>query len=276
MKLLIQQLNFVKNHSESSFILVHIEKTEGSSYKKKGAFKIVALDGSCAGLISGGCLESDINSAALAMKTDSKTQVFNTLGESDRLFGTATGCQGKLHLTFQKIQKNYLLQKLEERLKALNLDVHVVGAGPDLDPLKGLLEITGWTYRFYTSDSQALEQRRQQGWPIHLVTQPKMDWVISNPERTAVLLMSHNYPLDLDIFRQLSQFHVGYIGILGPEQRRLQMLQDLNSMYQIPETDFESTLVEGPMGIRGLGKGELAIALSICSRLQQLFFGNSR
>ena len=277
MKLLNQQIHFTESHKLDDFtVLVTINKTEGSSYKKAGAIKVVASDGSSSGLITGGCLEADIISTALSLTSNSETHVFDTSADSDRLLGSTLGCQGKLFLGFEKLPKQELLNQLREIHTQQKIDIHIIGAGPDLDPLREVLLTTGWSHRFYTADTELLKQRETLHWPVHPITQPKMDWVLENPKRSAVLLMSHSYPQDLDVLSQLAATGVGYIGILGPEKRRLQMFEDLESMYQISESDFSNTLIEGPMGLGGLGKGELAIALAISARLQQVFFGDQK
>lgn len=276
MKLLNQQIQFTESHPGEDFVLVTIKNTQGSTYKKAGAIKVVASDGSSSGLISGGCLEADIVSKALNLSSHSEIHEFDTSADNDRLLGSTIGCQGTLLLEFENLTRQNLLLRLREFQSRQKITVHIIGAGPDLDPLREILLTTGWSHRFYTADTELLKQRQTLHWPVHPVTQPKMDWILENPKRSAVLLMSHSYPQDLDVLSQLADSGVGYIGILGPEKRRLQMFEDLESMYQIPESAFSETIIEGPMGLGGLGKGELAIALAISGRLQQVFFGEQQ
>lgn len=259
-----------------NFVLVTIKTTKGSTYKKAGAIKVVASDGSSSGLISGGCLEADIVSKALNLTSPSEIHEFDTSADDDRLLGSTIGCQGKLFLEFEKFKRQDLLLRLREIQTQQKINIHIIGAGPDLDPLREILLTTGWSHRFYTADTELLKQRETLHWPVHPITQPKMDWILENPGRCAVLLMSHSYPQDLDVLSQLAGLGLGYIGILGPEKRRLQIFEDLQAMYQIPANAFANSLIEGPMGISGLGKGELAIALAICGRLQQVFFGDQK
>ena len=52
------------------------------------------------------------------------------------------------------------------------------------------------------------------------------------------------------------------------------MLKDLKSLYEIEISDEMVSKIYGPMGIKNLGRGGAAIALSIISQLQSLFFNN--
>lgn len=275
MKLLKQQIQFVQQHSCNDFIFAIISNVKGSSYKKTGAIKVIASDGTSCGLISGGCLEGDIVAQALNPRFHNSSCVFDTLSREDRFLGSGTGCQGQLTIEFSPMNKHEALDRLNHLLYSNTLNVHIIGAGLDLDPLQEILRSTGWNHWFYTADKNLREQRQMEGWSILPIIQPKMDWVIDRPDRTAVLLMSHSYPMDLDILSQLKGIPVKYIGILGPEKRKLQMLEDLQSVYQITSESYKSSLIEGPLGFPGLGKGELAVALSITSRLQQFFFSET-
>ena len=68
-------LEFIKGREEQKFVLVTITATVGSTYRKKGFKKLIASDGASVGLISGGCLESEIIEKALKMK-EKKSLIF--------------------------------------------------------------------------------------------------------------------------------------------------------------------------------------------------------
>jgi xanthine dehydrogenase accessory factor len=266
-------LDFLNRHQNESLVLATILETKGSSYRKAGAQKIIAPCGEAAGLISGGCLEAEIIQKALKLKDNKQTHVFDTTSKEDRLFGYSTGCQGILTLGFEKFNPGYLTKAdlFEERATGL-LSVHIIGAGADLDPLEDLLKCMGWEHSFYSTQFDLVKERQSTGWAIQHIKSTDFDFEFKNPERTAVLLMSHNYPTDLEILSQLALESLAYVGILGPSERRHLMLTDLEKIYQITWPQNQLDRIHGPMGLPGMGRGEAAIALSIISHLQQIFY----
>jgi xanthine dehydrogenase accessory factor len=81
------------------FALCLVTQTEGSSYRKPGAIALVS-DDRREGVISGGCLESDLElyaRQALAARTP-RCVVFDTLADDDLLFGSGSGCRGRMHV----------------------------------------------------------------------------------------------------------------------------------------------------------------------------------
>ena len=86
--------------------------------------------------------------------------------------------------------------------------------------------------------------------------------------------MSHNYPTDLEILSQVIKTPLAYIGVLGPEKRKEQLLVDLKKIYDINTDSLSTSHIQGPMGIMGMGRGETAVALSIVAELQSRFFSS--
>ena len=163
-------IQFVHNSSSEHFVLATLVGTEGSSYRKKGALKVISPDGQSAGLISGGCLEHHIVEHGLKFLRgeESKQLVIDTRGEYDRLLGSNLGCQGKLNLEFVSLDKETVLS---ERYLGISqeeeLNLHVFGAGPDIDPLYELFRWTQWNVRYYTRLSDLAKQRQGQSNRVH-------------------------------------------------------------------------------------------------------------
>ena len=270
-------LEFIEGREEQKFVLVTITNTVGSTYRKKGFKKLIASDGTSVGLISGGCLEAEIIEKALTMKENSFSHVVDSTSKLDRVFGYSIGCQGKIYLNFEKLKGSDLLSKKEiiHRLKK-TLRVFVFGAGPDILPLKELLDWMRWRVNFFTHRSDQFEEKKQMNWDIKKVDPFSLEMPVSCPERTALLLMSHNYPSDLEILRHFLNYPMGYIGILGPNQKKEQMLQDLKSLYDVNVSEEALSNIYGPMGVQNLGRGESAIALSIVTQLQSIFFSKEK
>ena len=250
-------IQFVNDTEEAQLVLATLINTQGSSYKKAGARKVIAMDGSSSGLISGGCLEGEIVDVALKMRGKKEIHNFDTTAEEDRLFGYGLGCQGVLTIEFQKLDRETLLNHLKDWNINDQLWVHIVGGGPDIEPLNGLIDQMGWHLRNYNSKKDLLENGLD----------------VINHDRSAVLLMSHSYETDLNVLSQLADQPTAYIGVLGPEKRKNQMLEDLKTIHnkKFPQEHLDK--IHGPMGFDGFDRGEHAVALSVVAELQHLFFG---
>lgn len=78
-------------------VVVH---TSGSTYRKPGALMLIAADGGYAGLLSGGCLESDLHEHALQVMAGGEAKVitYATGGNDDLLWGLGVGCEGTMQI----------------------------------------------------------------------------------------------------------------------------------------------------------------------------------
>jgi xanthine dehydrogenase accessory factor len=74
--------------------------TSGSTYQKPGAMVLLDADGSRYGVISGGCLEPDVEEAARNVLRSgyASTVDFDMRTDEDITFGSGTGCQGRVRL----------------------------------------------------------------------------------------------------------------------------------------------------------------------------------
>jgi xanthine dehydrogenase accessory factor len=74
--------------------------TTGSTYRKPGALMLIATDGEYAGLLSGGCLESDLHEHALEVMASGKAKLitYDTGGGDDLLWGLGVGCEGTMQI----------------------------------------------------------------------------------------------------------------------------------------------------------------------------------
>lgn len=107
--LLAQWLPLKDKHK---WVLGFIYKTEGSCYRKAGAMMLFSSAGHQLGILSGGCLESDIVKKAQRVMSDgvSRTAVYDDEDEEDIAFKLGVGCGGVVHLALVPIseQNNYL------------------------------------------------------------------------------------------------------------------------------------------------------------------------
>ncbi len=83
-------------------VVVH---TDGSTYRKPGALMLIAHDGAYAGLLSGGCLESDLHEHALQVMASGTAKVitYDTGGSDDLLWGLGVGCEGLMQILLLRV-----------------------------------------------------------------------------------------------------------------------------------------------------------------------------
>jgi xanthine/CO dehydrogenase XdhC/CoxF family maturation factor len=82
------------------FTLCVVVRCTGSTYRKAGALAVVKADGARRGVISGGCLEADLEAAARAALTEERARLvrFDTRSDDDLVFGSGSGCRGQIEV----------------------------------------------------------------------------------------------------------------------------------------------------------------------------------
>jgi xanthine/CO dehydrogenase XdhC/CoxF family maturation factor len=84
-------------------VLATVVATAGSTYRKPGARMLIMADGSHLGLLSGGCLESDLMIHARTVMDGGVPQVveYDMRGPDDLLFGVGAGCEGAMRVLLE-------------------------------------------------------------------------------------------------------------------------------------------------------------------------------
>ncbi len=125
-----------------SFVLATIVATRGSTYRKTGTMMLIDHCGNCVGLLSGGCLESDIaTNARKVMQTEQALSLcYDGSDEDDLSFHLGIGCGGTVYIMLQPISatNDYLAltavyQALDKRVAGYyyqSLFEHRVGTKP--------------------------------------------------------------------------------------------------------------------------------------------------
>ena len=81
-------------------VLGIVVATEGSTYQKPGALVLLGREALHHGVISGGCLEAELMQRAQAVFETGRAALvdFDTRSDEDLVFGSGTGCRGRVHL----------------------------------------------------------------------------------------------------------------------------------------------------------------------------------
>jgi len=100
------------NRDKADWVLATIYKTSGPCYRKPGAMMLFSSQGEQLGMLSGGCLESDIGiNARKVMQTGQPISVcYDGSDEDDLSFHLGIGCGGTIYIMLQQVshQNEYL------------------------------------------------------------------------------------------------------------------------------------------------------------------------
>ncbi|WP_146908117.1 XdhC family protein [Arenimonas daejeonensis] len=189
-------------HEGHAFALALVTDTEGSTYRKPGALALVADDGSRLGTLSGGCLEPALDLLARRALDEDRPQVgvFDTLGDDDLLFGSGSGCRGRMRVVAWPVRPDAPHPLFEALLaaqsggQALELAVHVdadssgqgqawfgherFSFGLPSDP-----DVAGWPTGLHASGGRLIAR-------LHVRPPPRLLLIGGGPEAPALLRLA--------------------------------------------------------------------------------------
>ena len=98
-------LDLLAARADSPAALATVLSVEGSSYRLPGARLLWLPDGTRAGSVSGGCLEDDVIEHARQVLATGRaaTLSYDTAVENDLVWGTGSGCAGRVHLLVEAL-----------------------------------------------------------------------------------------------------------------------------------------------------------------------------
>jgi xanthine dehydrogenase accessory factor len=279
------------------FALAVVVEAQGSTYRKPGALAVVAVDGARVGVISGGCLEpalDELAREALAAGAP-RDAVFDTRSDDDLVFGSGSGCRGRMRVLALPVASGQPCAALDEIVAAFDqrrpatLDLPalapglfaggrvsvrppplllLLGAGPEAPPLLRIARTLGWfawvaDHRdgLLGHDRVAEADRILRGRPAAALAEVAADPV------DAAIVMTHLAEHDLEALGILSRRETTYVGLLGPRARRDELLARLGAA----ERAALGPRLHAPVGLPLGGEGPEAIALAIAADLQRAF-----
>ena len=149
----------------------------------------------------------------------------------------------------------------------------IIGAGNDAVPLVNIADAIGW-------EASVVDGRNTHAKPERFVSACQV--LVSKPEnvleqifideRTAFVLMTHNYNYDLAMLKALLQRNVAYIGVLGPKKKSERMIAELKEQG-INLTQKQLNAIYGPVGLEIGAETAEEIALSIIAEIKAVFAG---
>lgn len=144
----------------------------------------------------------------------------------------------------------------------------IVGAGNDAVPLVEMASVLGWQITLIDGrPTHANKQRFPKAHQLIVAKPGKAIQQVTIDERTAFVLMTHNYNYDLAMLELLLQQQCSYIGTLGPKKRLQRMLAELQEKG-LTITDEQRAMIYGPTGLDIGAEPAEEIALSVLAEIK--------
>ncbi|WP_162415698.1 XdhC family protein [Cyclobacterium roseum] len=143
----------------------------------------------------------------------------------------------------------------------------LIGAGNDVIPLTRLADVMGWEMVLADGRSEYVNPVRFPMVSQYLVGTPQEVLAQLTPDqRTAVVLMTHNFNYDLEIMKGLFPYTFPYLGVLGPKKKLEKLIENLETAgIQLDEAQVKH--IYGPMGLNIGAESPEEIALSVISEI---------
>lgn len=245
-------------------VLVTVTETKGSTYSKAGDQMLIDANGVACGMLSGGCLESDLAARAQVVLESGKpqTKTYELAAGDEDIWGLGIGCDGAMTIGLQAItaQNDYAPFVAPTPTQLL-----ILGAGLDAVPLTRFAEELGWQCTIvdhrpsYIGSLEFPENCEKHCIePEQLATAAKLD------SFDCAIVMSHHLSSDREYLRQLADSKIAYVGLLGPPARKERLLSELGE-----QAHKLAARLHGPAGLNLGGRGPEPIALAILAHMQQ-------
>lgn len=283
-------------------VLATIVAVEGSAYRREGARMLIEPDGGLTGVLSGGCLESDLATRAAQVQASGEAALatYDLRAPDEYLWGLGLGCGGKVTLLleplpgdtradsplapFAQVEEQRTPREVVTRFagevvlrERITPAVRLVlaGAGRDALPLARLAGELGWQTIVLDARPTATAAARFTGLARFTGVAPRQlaDAVAIDPW-TAAVVLTHNYLDDLAWLAALLPTPAPYIGLLGPAARRDRLLADLAAQGLVLDEAMRARL-HGPAGLDLGGRATEQVALSIIAEIQAVMSGAS-
>jgi xanthine dehydrogenase accessory factor len=151
------------------------------------------------------------------------------------------------------------------------LSLVICGAGNDAIPLAKIGELMGWDVHVIDGrQSHATTSRFPQASSVIVAKAEQAIKQVPLDDRTAWVLMTHNYNYDLEVLRQLAGTKCNYVGILGPQKKMQRMLDELEEKgVQLNEDNMSH--MYSPVGLDIGAETAEEIAISIAAEIKSVF-----
>lgn len=305
--------------NQHQWVLGAVIHTRGSVYRKAGALMLLSDSGHQFGLLSGGCLESDLllQARKVIALNKSRCVLYDASDEDNLAWRLGIGCGGAADILLHPCNdtNDYLfLEEVFTHLSqgrachyALTIDepvaeclpaakaferrhpgqledgrtrlvtlvnppphLLILGSGVDVVSLCELALTLGWRV---TLADQRLSPQKQERFPAGVTLTPTGATELAQEllqTIDAAVVAHHNVALDAVAVSALQRSSARYIGLLGPAERRQQVLAAAGlTLEQM------SIAVAGPMGLALGGDLPESIALAVLAECHAVIHGST-
>jgi xanthine dehydrogenase accessory factor len=147
----------------------------------------------------------------------------------------------------------------------------ICGAEHDALPLLSLARTIGWHVTVVDPRARrATQERFASADEVVLCRAEEIAAHVSLTENTAVIIMTHNYLSDVELLRVLLPSPVRYLGILGPKQRTLKLLEEIKDA-RLGFAGLECARLHSPIGMDIGAETPEEIAISIICEINAVY-----
>jgi xanthine dehydrogenase accessory factor len=270
-------IRFWEERPNELLALATLVRARGSSYRRPGARMLINTDGASSGSLSAGCIEEEVITRARGVLHTGEPELI--VFDTRRRFG----CSGSIEIFLERAPQD-LLRDLRGHLRARTRceiatvfeNSHTLGsrmATGFVDP-GAFVQTIECALRLLIvgSGRDAIALHRQAvllSWET-VVIETISELPAVPDQRTAVVVVTHNFGRDCAALRHLLPLGLRYIGLVGPRKRRDEILLDvIDSGAEIGSQLF------APAGLHLGAESPEEIALSICAEIQRVFGGGT-
>jgi len=307
MRDLIELRQYWRSHAASELALATLIRKQGSTYRAIGAKKIIVRTAGSCGLLSGGCLEADIDDSARQQWEQLPfIKSFSTMHPEDRLLGYQNGCAGVIDILFEKLpvdatQMDLFIPfgepasaagvivalhpaSLGERQFSTTIpasdanfyfdcwqhpvQLFIIGCGLDALPFYKFAEPLGWDIHFLDY-RESLKTNLPAQAQATILPLPKLARCVRAGTRSAIVIMTHNFQADLQVLQDFAaRAETGeQFGYIGCLGPRARFEQMLQELAAPLSAALQSR-IHAPAGLFSGTHSPEAIALSIIAEIE--------
>jgi xanthine dehydrogenase accessory factor len=277
----LKQIIAEYRRSDGPFALATLVKSFGSTYRQTGSRMLILEGGPFIGRLSAGCIEEEIANLGQAVILH---------GEPARCsfdLRSRFACNGSIEVFIERLVKpNAFLDELIEVLGhrtpinvSTNYRLTDANAGTQLvevpfadHPEEFVQEIQPPVRLIIFGDYFDAESVAYLGgylgWQVEVVADA--DELPAGDSRTACVVMSHHFGRDIVALRQVLQGRYGYVGLLGPRQRKRQLL---NRLIDEGSSLENISALHSPAGLDIGSETAEEIAVAIIAEVQAALMG---
>jgi xanthine dehydrogenase accessory factor len=277
----LRQILAEYRRSDGPFALATLVKSSGSTYRQPGSRMLILQGRPYIGRLSAGCIEEEIADLAQAVilygkparcsfdlrsrfACDGSIEVFvERLVKPNAFLDGLNGVLGnRMPIT---VSTNYRSRDGVARTRLLDVAPED-DAGEFVEEIQPPIRLI--VFGDY-SDAEAVAHLGDYlGWQVEVVADAY--GLPAGDPRTAFLVMSHHFGRDIVALKQVLQGRFGYIGLLGPRQRKVMLLNRLIDEGYPPDN---ISALHSPAGLDIGSETAEEIAMAIIAEVQAELMG---